>query len=255
MRLATIAALLLGLLAAALPAARAADDSPYQAATALARATFADSRSGGILAVKAHAAEIEWTLIGGRQAIEDAAAHGTVLTDGREETLFAMASAVREGKSATAMANPYPFLALTLGSYYNEVGRPEDALRVLTLGLTFFVATGEHHLGKHWAPLMYERGVALVSLKRYEEALSVYDELVNHPGLDKPLLALIHRGRGFALIELGRLPEAETAYQKSLEIEPGNKIAQHELEYIEKLKAGGQRAPAALAPVQAAPGK
>ena len=257
MRFATTAAFVLGLLATASPGAHADEVPLYQAATALASATFADQRSGGILAVKPHAVEIEWALASGRRAIDDAAAQGTILTDGREETLFAMASAAQEGKAAVAVANPYPFLALLLGSYYNELGRFEDAFRVLSLGLSLFGTGGSNHLGRHWAPLMYERGTALVGLKRLDEVLAVYDELLKAPALDNAMHARIHRGRGFALTELGRLPEAEAAYQKSLEIEPGNQRALRELDYIRYLMAGGQRAPARLAPLQpqAAPQK
>jgi len=39
---------------------------------------------------------------------------------------------------------------------------------------------------------------------------------------------------------LGRLDEAEDSYNKSLEIEPGNRIALGELEYIKKLRAQGR---------------
>lgn len=248
MRLA-IAAFVLGLVAA-LPSARAAEAPPYQAAMTLARATVADVQGGGILGVKPHVADIEQALAGGRAAIDDEAAHGTMLVDGMGETIVAMAMAAKSGKSAQAVPNPYPVLALFLGSYYNEAGQSEDALRVMTLGLTLFVTGGDVHLGEHWAPLMYERGAALVALKRYDEVLAVYDELQKDTNLDKPMQARIWRGRGFILTELGRLLEAEAAYQKSLEIEPNNDRALHELAYIEKLKAGGQRAPGGLTTIQ-----
>ncbi|MBL6851912.1 MAG: tetratricopeptide repeat protein [Alphaproteobacteria bacterium] len=249
MRLAMIAAFVVRLFAAALPPAHAADVPPYQAATALAHAALADARSGGILGLRPHVADIERALAGGRQAIDDAAAHGTMLTDGLGETITAMAISSKSGKNAISVANPYPVLALYLGSYYNEVGQSEDALRVMTLGLTLFV-TGDLHLGDHWADLMYERGAALVALKRYGEVLAAYDEIEKLPNLDKATQARIWRSRGFILTEQGRLLEAEAAYHKSLEIEPNNDRALHELAYIEKLKAGGERQPGGLAPVQ-----
>jgi tetratricopeptide (TPR) repeat protein len=248
MRLATIAAFVLGLFAAALPA-RAADVAPWQAATALARATLADVQSGGVLGVRPHADDIEQALAGGRQAIDDAAAQGTMLTDGTAETVAAMAMASKSGKNAVSVPNPYPGLALYLGSYYNEVGRSEDALRVMTLGLTLFV-TGERHLGDLWPALMYERGAALVVLKRYDEVLAAYDAIETLPNLDTAMQARIWRGRGYVLTEQGRLPDAEAAYRKSLEIEPDNDRALHELAYIEKLKAGGQRVPGGLTTIQ-----
>lgn len=44
------------------------------------------------------------------------------------------------------------------------------------------------------------------------------------------------RGMGSAQIELGNLDEAVDLFNKSLEIEPGNKVALSELQYIEKMK-------------------
>ncbi|MDR2212490.1 MAG: tetratricopeptide repeat protein [Pseudomonadales bacterium] len=45
------------------------------------------------------------------------------------------------------------------------------------------------------------------------------------------------RGQGFALIELGRLDEAQAAFEQSLQNEPGNPTAEGELKYIEQLRA------------------
>ncbi|MFW6159370.1 MAG: hypothetical protein ACOC8E_08445, partial [Planctomycetota bacterium] len=38
----------------------------------------------------------------------------------------------------------------------------------------------------------------------------------------------------FAQIELGRLDAAKEAYEESLKLEPGNKLAESELRFIEK---------------------
>ncbi|MFZ3064745.1 MAG: hypothetical protein WA277_05635 [Nitrospirota bacterium] len=43
---------------------------------------------------------------------------------------------------------------------------------------------------------------------------------------------------GSAQIDLGKLDDAVNSFKKSLEIEPGNKVALHELQYIEKIKEG-----------------
>lgn len=44
------------------------------------------------------------------------------------------------------------------------------------------------------------------------------------------------RGMGYALTELGRLDEAEAKYRECLRIDPDDSGAQHELEYIRKLR-------------------
>ena len=44
------------------------------------------------------------------------------------------------------------------------------------------------------------------------------------------------RGQGINLIDLGRLEEAEAAFQRSLEVEPNHPSAPHELGYIAHLR-------------------
>jgi Flp pilus assembly protein TadD len=51
------------------------------------------------------------------------------------------------------------------------------------------------------------------------------------------LQATALRGIGVSLIELGELDRAETALRESLEVEPGNALAQNELLYISNLRS------------------
>jgi tetratricopeptide (TPR) repeat protein len=85
-----------------------------------------------------------------------------------------------------------------------------------------------------------ERGFVLLVLKRPAEAVAAYRE-----GLEKArqfegsekIQAISLRGIGIALIDLGELDEAKASLLESLQLDPGNYIANHELEYIEKLAA------------------
>ena len=47
-------------------------------------------------------------------------------------------------------------------------------------------------------------------------------------------IALALRGIGYSHVELGDLDAAERAYRESLEVEPGNTLAQGELDYIQQ---------------------
>ena len=49
------------------------------------------------------------------------------------------------------------------------------------------------------------------------------------------------RGKGFVLIDLGRLDEAEKAERESLKLEPGNPTALHELDFIARQRAAPGR--------------
>jgi len=100
----------------------------------------------------------------------------------------------------------------------------------------------------------FEKAQALVSLKRHQEALALY-EAVNTigPHVSPHELAVAYRGRGFVLIEMGEMDRAEAAFRRSLETEPDNKVALNELRYIAHLRGGGTAAPTDVVPTLAPP--
>src|SRR4051812_5806105 len=78
-----------------------------------------------------------------------------------------------------------------------------------------------------------ETAQALLSSGRLAEARALYEEVTEiGPCTSARDLAMARRGHGFVLIEMGRLDEAELAFKASLEIEPQNRLALHELGYI-----------------------
>jgi tetratricopeptide (TPR) repeat protein len=238
---------------AALAADSAPSESkqPWQRAQALVNIATADIQSAGIRAIAGRVPDLE-------QALADAPKtpfvigpdSGTiyVLVDGMGEALIATAEAAEAMKSGTghkkvdAVSNPYPATSLYLGSYYDDTGAPDSALRVLDEGLASSTAyeplTGGS-LGEHRPQLISERGTALISLKRWTDALADYDDGLKLSNLKAEDHARLLRGRGFALTELGRLDEAEAAYNESLKLEPKNALAQNELKYIAQLRATG----------------
>jgi len=168
-----------------------------------------------------------------------------VLTNGPLE-LAAAQSGGMPGARVVAIQNPYPMASFFLGTYYNEIGRPQDALRVLDAGIALPAAPMGSDSGQVQQMLLGERGIALAALKRFDESLASYDRALAIRGLDNEQRGVLLRGRGFALIELNRLDEAEQAYSDSLAIDPNNPRAQQELTYIQRLRAGGPRAPVEL---------
>lgn len=84
-----------------------------------------------------------------------------------------------------------------------------------------------------------EKGFVLIKMQNPSEALNTFDKMLamslKYPS-QKPNNAASLRGRGTALIELGRLQEAEEAFNKSLIIEPNNHVALNELAYIKSIK-------------------
>jgi tetratricopeptide (TPR) repeat protein len=176
-----------------------------------------------------------------------------VLTDGPTDTLFSLVATAAasdknpgaSGKKAVAVNNPYPPISLYIGSYYNEIGRFEDALRALDRGLALYSTHGVE-FGMHQPGLVSERAIALARLNRLPEALTAYEDGLKLAGIDDGGRARMHRGRGYVLTEMGRLDEAEAAYRESLKLEPDNKIAKGELDYIARLRAGGSTVPGSV---------
>lgn len=234
---------------------------PWEKDQALLKTVRDETGSGGIMSVQTHVKDMENALSGAKLTYVIDEPNGKVsytLTDSAAEALVAMTMATMDNHNqkmaqAVAVQNPYPAIGLYLGSYYNEVGKPADALRVLDIGLSLSAISGLN-LGDDRADLIAERGAALLGLQRWSDMLADYNDGLKIDDLDNLKKARMRRGRGLALIELGRLDEAEVAYKQSLEYEPNNALALHELNYIARVRAGAAPTPANVIPLQTGQG-
>jgi tetratricopeptide (TPR) repeat protein len=86
-----------------------------------------------------------------------------------------------------------------------------------------------------------ELAAAYNATGRSGEALKVLDEWLGSYGKSAEPMhrARMLRAKGFALIELKRLDEAEAIFKESLRLEPNHSGALGELEYIAELRKGG----------------
>lgn len=105
-----------------------------------------------------------------------------------------------------------------------EWGDLEEALRYINQGLA---------LDPTRPQMLCEKGEILKGLRLFDEAMSCYREVAGSSAwVPDSQRARAYRGLGFALIELRRLDEAESAFHESLKIEPDHEGARHELKYI-----------------------
>lgn len=259
MRRLAIHIFLAGCLLAPVAVQAQSNPQPWVQATEELKATETDLAASGLLAINKHRDRLEKALTEGSSAFPPPpAADGTqtVLADGMAESLVAMAATKSSNGKTVAVFNPYPRIALFLGSYYTETGKPEDALRVLAAGMKLNAAPSLA-LGET-LPLLYgEQAAAYVKLRRWTDSLAACETGLKITTMQDRDRARLHRSRGFALIELERLDDAQAAYAASLKLEPDNAIAVHEMEYIAKLRRGGMPgAPVViLPPVTPEPGK
>ena len=235
------------------PSQVVAAEHPWDKAEALLQTVSQDFQSSGFEGLKPHTAEMEQALAeAGPAVIPDAKPGGPVyvLTDGQMDVITAMAAIgamtgkdpALKDREVVAVNNPYPALALALGSYYNEIGRFDEAVRVLGKGMTLY-AVPDLGMGMHMPLIATEHALALARLGKLAEALAAYDDALSLAAAEDMDKARMQRGRGYVLTEMGKLDEAQAAYEESLKLEPGNKIALNELEYIKQLRAGGEKAP------------
>jgi len=87
-----------------------------------------------------------------------------------------------------------------------------------------------------------ELGMALASVKRYEEALAQDRAVIEHT-TDGCITATALRHEGFTYFDMGLLESARLAYEKSLEFDPQSPLAAQELESIAAARARRHAAP------------
>jgi tetratricopeptide (TPR) repeat protein len=187
-----------------------------------------------------------------------------ILTDGPvERALIEHYLTTPEGKPLAAsnpvfVDDPYPLIAHIIGLHYNELGQPEFALPALRAGWELLTKRHAAKFADTTPALVCELGVTLNHENQFDAALLLYDFALTLPTDRHDVRATAHRGRGYSLIELERLDEAEAAYQESLKLEPGNAIAKRELAYITSLNHGKPslgKGPMVLNPAAARPGQ
>ncbi|BCT92824.1 hypothetical protein LYSHEL_18480 [Lysobacter helvus] len=91
-------------------------------------------------------------------------------------------------------------------------------------------------IAPYWAEPHNERGFLLAQAGRRDEALASYRQAIAlaEASRSKEGAAVAYRGLGYTLVEMQQWQAAREAYDKSLAIEPGNRIALDELAFIEK---------------------
>jgi hypothetical protein len=130
--------------------------------------------------------------------------------------------------------NTYGMACFLLMTYANEAHHPEEVLGYGQRGLK--MQPDDPHM-------VTEMATALETLRRPGDALAVIEAWQKRQPVVPPRDgARVLRAKGYALVELKRLDEAEQAYRGSLKLEPDHKGAMRELQYIAGLRTGAPTA-------------
>ncbi|MBC8136799.1 MAG: hypothetical protein H8F28_13020 [Fibrella sp.] len=141
----------------------------------------------------------------------------------------------KQGKADRSIiwqGNAYGKAHYYLGFVYVKQGKPNDALPHLMAGLA--LEPDKPLLRLEYAKALGMSGDRIGALREIEKVVAQGDEIVPNSQ------ALALRSKGFQLVELARLDDAEVVFRESLKIDPGNPIAQDELKYIRHLRGGGE---------------
>jgi tetratricopeptide (TPR) repeat protein len=165
----------------------------------------------------------------------DAATHKERLYSGQtpEQTLAYMLIAAADRVSATDIgpllgeANFWKGFALT------DLGRASEALSFYERAVA--LAPSNPQFICELARLHATRKETDIALKLFDRCLA---ENMMAPEMARPhVKAVALRGRGYVLIDMDKLAEAERAYRDSLQIEPNNPVALGDLKYIAQMRA------------------
>jgi tetratricopeptide (TPR) repeat protein len=128
------------------------------------------------------------------------------------------------GRSSNVWQRPSYSRAFYLIAYIEEeLGNFGEASDALDQGLKL---EPDHPM------LLAEKAFLYQKQKQYDAALNLYKQAAARVWASSAQIAHALRGQGYCLVELGQLDAAETAYRRSLELQPGNLTAINELGYI-----------------------
>ena len=211
-------------------------------------------RTRGFAALRERRAALETALAHappGLGPVEDCGAQLVIHPSSPTQSLLWLMMAANEAKKTgdtrrvVATGVPiYVYIALILGSLQNEEHHYDAAATVLRQALV-------------WQPreplITGEAASALTLAKRYAEALALCDATLDGLVADDKLKALLQRRRGFALVELRRLDEAEAAYRLAIGLDATDQVAPRELAYVQQQKGGAAPRTAILTAPHAPP--
>lgn len=150
------------------------------------------------------------------------------------ESLLYMGTAASAKRDAIALGPTWAYAYFLKAYALVELGRASEAKPLLEKAIElspqnpqFLAELGHSYIAdKNW-PLMletYERSEAATEIGSPEDGKTVE-------------LGRALRGQGYALVEMGRLKEAEAMYKRCLKLDRNDAMAANELEYVRRLQS------------------
>ena len=148
------------------------------------------------------------------------------------EALFYMARSVNQKRDAKVVSRAWSDAYMMKGYALADMGQLKEAREAVEAAVALSPFNSQYlaELGYlHQLDHAWDR--SLETYKRSGEGAEISSP--DRRNLD---LARAFRGQGYALIELGRLDEAEALYRKAIELDGADTKAPNELKYIQQLR-------------------
>ena len=151
----------------------------------------------------------------------------------RTEVIFYLAKHAKEKKTNAIVIGVWCDAQYLKAYALVELGRLSDAKAALEAAMVLAPSNSQY---------LSELGNVYLRERNWPRALEIFHAAEDAAGIwESPAreahLARAHRGAGYALIELGRLDDAEAKYKQSMAIDPADRNALRQLGYIHQLRA------------------
>jgi Flp pilus assembly protein TadD len=153
------------------------------------------------------------------------------------ESLIYLAEAAKNNTATSVYGSAWCDAYFLRGYALIELGRNGEARAALERAVQ--LAPREAHYRSELAELYAREKNWNAALAAYDASAKVAEESVDKERKNAELGRAL-RGKGFVLVELGRLDEAEAMYRQCLALDPADKKAMNELRYVEQRRQSMQ---------------
>jgi tetratricopeptide (TPR) repeat protein len=157
-------------------------------------------------------------------------------TSDRSQALLYLGQAARSHRSAKVIDSTWAEANYLKGFALIELGRISEAREALQRAIALSPANAGYWNELASSYQLEKSFVKAVELFRHAEMAA---NLQQDPKLKSDQLRRAWRGVAYALVELGRLDEAEAFYKRCLELEPRDAMAKNQLMLVAKLRSRG----------------
>jgi len=147
------------------------------------------------------------------------------------ESLVYLAEASKNNTATTVYGSAWCDAYFLRGYALIELGRAGEARAALERAVQ--LAPREAHYRSELAELYARQKNWNDALAAFDASAKVAEESVEQERKNAELGRAL-RGKGFVLVELGRLDEAEAVYRRCLALDPADKKAMNELRYVQQ---------------------